>query len=297
MLAAALKLWLHLPWFVTLLGSVHPTLAKSQCWLLWHRGLDQVGKAEAVQLTPEEALLLNHRWWRPCLQSLHELDPPTTLHSWSQQREAVQWEGRFLMTRRRKADTTLKSLRTTGYRKKAQACPRSLLSCLLIPSSLGLTPNVLTHGITCCSGPTALANWFQWVWKMFSYKWRQNFGLGCNRRMTNVLTMSGGHAYEEFILIRDLWPSSLEHIGASPQRGPAFIALRLAFSASWLEPSSAKQATGYLCFPWNPLQMHDSLPRDPKGWGIRDRDALRKGETLIIIESIQWTLVIHQAVS
>lgn len=40
--------------------------------------------------------------------------------------------------------------------------------------------------------------------------------------------------------------------------------------------------------------MPGSLPRDLKGWGIRDTDALRMGETLIIPVRINQAPVIHQ---
>lgn len=52
-----------------------------------------------------------------------------------------------------KEPTALKSLRSIGHRKKRGLRPSPVLSLPFIPSSLGLTPNVLTHGITCCCGP------------------------------------------------------------------------------------------------------------------------------------------------
>lgn len=64
------------------------------------------------------------------------------------------------MTRRRKNEgaTALESLRTTGHRKKRGLKPSLSMSCSLGPSSLGLTPNVLTHGVAYCRGPPVLAN-------------------------------------------------------------------------------------------------------------------------------------------
>ena len=69
-----------------------------------------------------------------------------------------------------------------------------------------------------------------------------------NRRITNVLIVSGAHAQDEFILIRDLGPSSLKQEAPSPQQGPAFIRLQLAACFICILLGAFQGHTGYRIF-------------------------------------------------
>lgn len=119
-----------------------------QCWLFWHRGLDQVGKTEAVQLTSKEALLFNPRWQRPCFQLPHELDCyyyPPLLKSTEGSRPVRRWVSD---DKRKKKWYCLEEPENHW-----QAGGSGLSQVPPTLSSHVLVSNVLTHGITCCSGP------------------------------------------------------------------------------------------------------------------------------------------------
>ena len=81
-----------------------------------------------------------------------------------------------------------------------------------------------------------------------------------------MLIISGAHAQDKFILIRDLGPSSLKQEAPTPQQEPAFIGLQLASSASCLEPSRAKLVTEYL-FPLKLPSNAWKSSKGPKGMG------------------------------
>lgn len=193
--------------------------------------------------------------------------PPS---SWSQDKEAVQWEGRLLMTWRRKKMKELLPWRAweplaTGRREDSGP----VLSCPFSSMSLGLTPNVLTHGISCCCQPPVGANtevlmgFKQYVKLQIETQLWSGLWLG---RIINVLIGSQTHAYKGLITIRDLWSGwlpGLEMDAPSPQQGPDQPAsfCNLASCASCL-------VREYLYFPWTPLQMPNSPPRGTWTGGI-----------------------------
>lgn len=97
------------------------------------------------------------------------------------------------------------------------------------------------------------------------------------------MVRSQAHTHEESLLIRDLWsglPPGSDRDALSPHRGPAFIILQLASSTSCFRAFQSQ--TSYRIFMFSlksPANAWQSPKRDPKGWGIRNRDALRMGET------------------
>lgn len=114
-------------WICNFGSSIYPPLLKGQCWLLWHRGWDLVGKVQAAEQTSQEVLLIpiGNKDFNYPMSLAATTHPPLEVNrrKLTSENAGLWWWGR----EKREGATALKSLRTTGHREKRELRPSLVL--------------------------------------------------------------------------------------------------------------------------------------------------------------------------